>query len=89
MKTFVGTIYPFGVCKLFVFYLSKNSEKTNILMSQMRLIQFLHYLTALYRKGLVYLDCPINDDDCIIGEGFSFLLNPYKQSCEKTCLWGF
>ena len=24
--------------------------------------------SALYRKGLVYLDCPINDDDCIIGK---------------------
>lgn len=23
-------------------------------------------LHALYRKGLVYLDCPVNDDDCII-----------------------
>ena len=21
--------------------------------------------SALYRKGLVYLDCPINDDDCM------------------------
>ncbi len=25
-------------------------------------------LAALYRKGLIYLDVPIADDDCIIGK---------------------
>lgn len=30
-------------------------------------------ITGLYRKGLVYVDVPIADDDCIVGEFFFFV----------------
>ncbi len=37
-------------------------------------------ISGLYRKGLVYLDVPINDDDCITGKHYlnaTLFIKPY------------
>lgn len=36
-------------------------------------------ITGLYRKGLVYVDVPIADDDCIVGEFFFVFF--FKEIC--------
>lgn len=48
-------------------------------------MKFTYIFSGLYRKGYVYIDVPIADDDCIIGN--YVLNNGYKPSGINTMLY--